>query len=1212
MSENEYKQLSVKSHMITKSMWDGGNKGSSGVFVYIDNKIIHKESSKVSTGFITSINEVLTNASDAAIKNSVKIKQFRTTCIDITYDEKSGKISAYNDGMGIPLDKQIKDNNGNIMWIPQMVFTIPFSGSNTETKSDRITGGVNGIGVKLTVYKSYKFRIETTDRKSNKYYSQDITNTLTDNIPTPNTIIDEPYICKYKSTHNKLPKGGTRLTWVPNYELFGIDIKNKENMKYILGYIKARLIELSVYNNIKCIFNGDLIDYRDCKKFSKLFINNPHTQVFNNKNKWIVSIGSSQTLHKFSIVNGIVVDDGCHFNHIIKQITEELHSKVNNLLKTKYTKIRTKNIITNVLTIVLICMIPDPIFSSQTKNNIKKNPNNDYSMYKLSNKLINKLWKDIEQEIINKHLVASSKKKNNKPKETIKKYTKALNAGSKKHNLRSETSLVICEGDSASSTVNTAITSRDKNVSHINRDNTGIFIIGGVPVNARKECDKCVNNEGKTYLKLSKKLENNERFKSLECVINLYKHKTYETKEDIKTLNYGGVVLFVDQDLDGVGQIAGLILSMFYYFYPGLFNHGYIKIMYTPIIRAMPNSNNKTFNKIKSFYTDQEFNSWMSDNKLTDKNIGRFYDIRHYKGLASHSVKETVEMFRQENKPKIYISESNSEKYFEIYYGNNTDIRKKQLISQYIPEHTEDIKNNQISLTTHLTTYTQEYAEANIKRKLPESIDGFNKSQRKVTTFCINNSKSTKEQKVYQFASNVAVYMSYAHGGASMEGVVTGMTQSFVGSRNIGLLLGQGQFGTRAMGGKDAGASRYIFVKSNKILINTLFKTDDMPVLEYIIEEGKKLEPVYLVPTIPLALFESRKIPSNGWQCSSYSRDIDIIKENIEYTIDNEDLDNLPSYSIMRKKFKKMPFWNGVHKWKGEIRSIFVDKKDYKLVEKWFVGRYNIDNKKNTIHIYELPYRCWTNDFIDKLNKKQDNYISQIKDNSTCDKIDIQIIFKRGAIQNINNIKQKRNEFSSMEEYLLIYKKMDNNLNMLWKGRIKEYKTYKEILYDWIVVRYDTYKKRINRNKIIIAIKIDMMENVIKYIEDFKKYDLNNKDEKQIIKELIENKYKDFNIKILGTSDDVSTSELVNEIYITTDQTFNYLLDITDRQKLKPNVNKKIKKLKELKNKLKELSKPLIIKHTWKKELNEAYDIIYKAMDNKNLWDLNKKEYEFD
>ncbi|CAI2199725.1 3975_t:CDS:2, partial [Funneliformis geosporum] len=45
---------------------------------------------------------------------------------------------------------------------------------------------------------------------------------------------------------------------------------------------------------------------------------------------------------------------------------------------------------------------------------------------------------------------------------------------------------------------------------------------------------------------------------------------------------------------------------------------------------------------------------------------------------------------------------------------------------------------------------------------------------------------------------------AYHHGDASLQGTIIGMAYDFVVSNNVNILNGEGQFGTRAPGGKDA------------------------------------------------------------------------------------------------------------------------------------------------------------------------------------------------------------------------------------------------------------------------------------------------------------------------------------------------------------------------------------------------------------------------
>ena len=97
------------------------------------------------------------------------------------------------------------------------------------------------------------------------------------------------------------------------------------------------------------------------------------------------------------------------------------------------------------------------------------------------------------------------------------------------------------------------------------------------------------------------------------------------------------------------------------------------------------------------------------------------------------------------------------------------------------------------------------------------------------------------------------------------------MAQNFVGSNNINILYPSGQFGTRLLGGKDSASPRYIFTKLAKIA-RAIFPEADDPVLDYLFEEGQKIEPTYYCPVLPMALVNGCSGIATGW--STEVRDV--------------------------------------------------------------------------------------------------------------------------------------------------------------------------------------------------------------------------------------------------------------------------------------------------------------------------------------------------
>ena len=91
-------------------------------------------------------------------------------------------MSFKNDGPGISCEK-METKDGREMYIPQMVATEPFCGDNMEVDPNKISGGTNGLGLKLVNAYSYYMQIETYDSKTGIEYKQ-IYNSLYPPIPS--------------------------------------------------------------------------------------------------------------------------------------------------------------------------------------------------------------------------------------------------------------------------------------------------------------------------------------------------------------------------------------------------------------------------------------------------------------------------------------------------------------------------------------------------------------------------------------------------------------------------------------------------------------------------------------------------------------------------------------------------------------------------------------------------------------------------------------------------------------------------------------------------------------------------------------------------------------------------------------------------------------------------------------------------------------------
>ena len=91
-------------------------------------------------------------------------------------------------------------------------------------------------------------------------------------------------------------------------------------------------------------------------------------------------------------------------------------------------------------------------------------------------------------------------------------------------------------------------------------------------------------------------------------------------------------------------------------------------------------------------------------------------------------------------------------------------------------------------------------------------------------------------------AGYVAEHSAYHHGEMSLTMTIVNMAQNFVGSNNINLLMPNGQFGSRNVGGKDHASARYIFTNLSK-LTRHLYPEPDEHTLTYVEDDGQMVEP---------------------------------------------------------------------------------------------------------------------------------------------------------------------------------------------------------------------------------------------------------------------------------------------------------------------------------------------------------------------------------
>lgn len=106
-----------------------------------ENKMMKKFVS-FTPAFLKIFDEVLTNATDHAARDNT------VSSIKVDFDEKTGEISVWNNGSGIPVVIH-KEHN---IYVPELIFGHLLSGSNYDDKEQRTGAGTNGIGSKCILH----------------------------------------------------------------------------------------------------------------------------------------------------------------------------------------------------------------------------------------------------------------------------------------------------------------------------------------------------------------------------------------------------------------------------------------------------------------------------------------------------------------------------------------------------------------------------------------------------------------------------------------------------------------------------------------------------------------------------------------------------------------------------------------------------------------------------------------------------------------------------------------------------------------------------------------------------------------------------------------------------------------------------------------------------------------------------------------------------
>ena len=759
--------------------------------------------------------EIIVNASDHITRTKIENLE-RVTRIDINITETC--VSIKNNGQGIPVVIHKKENK----YIPEMIFGDLLTSENYSNK-EKIIGGRNGYGSKLTNIFSTEFLVETVDSINQKKFKQTFRNNMSNR--------DKP-----KITQSKV-KPYTIITYTPDFKRFNIEKFSND----MIALMKKRAYDLSATSDpsVSVYLNNQKIGIKQFDKYVDYYVGDkkqtPRVYVeVNDRWKIAVCLSPDDKFEQISFVNGIsTTRGGTHVKYISTQLSNKLASYIENKKKKK---VKTSHI-KDQMWIFINCIITNPSFTSQTKIELSSKTSNFGSKCDINDDFIQKVAKCgiIERAISFSDFKGQNelKKTDGKKKNRIRvpKLEDANFAGTSKSE---GCCLILTEGDSAK-------TFAVSGLSIVGRDRFGVFPLKGKPLNVRDAS--------------AKQLLENEELKNIKEILGLRQGVIYK---DTKQLRYSRVMICTDADVDG-SHIKGLFINMISYFWPDLLKvDNFICSMRTPVVKATKGKN------ILSFYNLPEYEKW----KKNTSNIQQF-KIKYYKGLGTSSSNEAKEYFKNLDKNEINYFWNGSKSQTAILTAfdkqkDSSNIRKKWLeVNPTDSVLEEDITD--VSIDNFIDNELKLFSLSDNIRSIPCICDGLKPSQRKILYSTLEKFKNSNfEIKVQQFGGYVGEKSSYHHGEASILAAIISMAQDFVGSNNINLLNPKGQFGTRLQGGKDASSPRYIFTEMNK-LTPILFSSLDTPLLNRENDDGFLIEPTWYIPILPMILVNGSEGIGTGY-----------------------------------------------------------------------------------------------------------------------------------------------------------------------------------------------------------------------------------------------------------------------------------------------------------------------------------------------------------
>ena len=510
------------------------------------------------TGLHHMVYEVVDNSIDEALAGYCKN-------INVQIN-KDGTVSVKDDGRGIPVDIH-KDEKKSAA---EVIMTQLHAGGKFDHESYKVSGGLHGVGVSVVNALSEKLKLEI-NRDGKKYYIEFINGEA----KAPLKVI------------GKTKETGTLINFLPSKEVFSsikfnpsIIIKRMRELAFLNKGIKIIFLDdnQKKVKNLEFQFDGGVLEFVEFLDDKREKLKNKNGNDLFKKPIYIegkkdnieiecsLKWNGSYSEDVFPYTNNIFQKDGgTHLLGFRSALTRVINKYANehNLLKKNKLTISGDDIKEG-LTCVLSAKIPDPKFSSQTKDKLVSSEvrmivetiiNEKLSIWFDQNPSISKI---ILAKIIQAALardVARKARENVRRKGALELSGLPGKLADCQIGKQEGTELFIVEGDSAGGSAKQGR----------NRAYQAVLPLRGKILNTyvedlkfKKNGNGNGNGSDQRTKALAKMISSNE----IVTLINALGLDPKAQEIDLKDLRYGKIIIMTDADVDG-SHIRALLLTFF-------------------------------------------------------------------------------------------------------------------------------------------------------------------------------------------------------------------------------------------------------------------------------------------------------------------------------------------------------------------------------------------------------------------------------------------------------------------------------------------------------------------------------------------------------------------------------------------------------------------------------------------------------------------------